>query len=123
MTKEEVEENYPEISRELKSWIDPLQADERRTLELFCRLVEELESDKIFSDWLQHGRIDWGFRVEDGNVVSSHIDKLDETQVRAFVPASRGFTTYREQASIRKTVLSYQSRVSKRHPIWLNFNA
>lgn len=123
MTNEEIEENCRQIWRDLNPWIDPLQSDERRALERFCRLVEELENDKIFCDWLQHGRIDWGVRIEDGSVVSSHIDKLDETQVKAFVPLARLFTQKREHASIRKIASIFEQRVSKRHPIWWKFNA
>src|SRR5213594_463038 len=123
MTNEQTEENCRQITRELSPWIDPLDADERRALERFSRLVEELEGHKIFCDLLQQGQIDWRLRIEDGNVVSAHIEKLDETELGAFVPLARLFTQKREHASIRKIAAIFDRRVSDRHPIWWNFNA
>jgi hypothetical protein len=51
------------------------------------------------------------------------IEKLDETELAAFVPLARLFTQKREHASIRKVAAIFDKRVSERHPIWWNFNA
>jgi hypothetical protein len=123
VTSEQIEENCREITRALSPWIDPLDAKERRALERFCRLVEELEGHKILRDLLQRGRIDWRLRIEDGNIVSAHIERLDETELGAFVPLARLFTQKREDTSIRKVSAIFDQRVSERHPIWWNFNA
>jgi hypothetical protein len=123
VTNEQSEENCRQITRKLSPWIDPLDADERRALDRFCRLVEELEGHKIFRDLLQPGRIDWRLKIEDGKVVSAHIEKLDETELGAFVPLARLFTQKREHSSIRKVAAIFDKRASERHPIWWNFNA
>lgn len=122
-TDEEIAEYCRQITREFSAWVDPLDAQERRSMDLFCGLVEELESYKIFCDLLQHSQVDWRLKIEDGKVVSGYIEKLNETDLRAFVPLARLFTQKREQASIRKVGAIFDKRLSQRHPIWMNFNA
>lgn len=123
MIQKEIADNCRQLMRQVNAWVDPLDAEERKSLGRFCRLVEELEGHQIFHDLLQHNRIDWRLKIEDGSVVSGHIEKLNETDLGAFVPLARLFTQKREHASIRKIAAIFDKRVSERHKIWWTFNA
>lgn len=123
MTEQEIAEQCRQITREFSAWVDPLDLQNRRSIELFCGLVLELENYSLFRDLLQHSRIDWRLKIEDGKVVSALIEKLNETDLSAFAPLARLFTLKKELASIRKIGRIFDERVSRRHPLWWKFNA
>jgi hypothetical protein len=83
------------------SWIEPPNGQERRALELFCELVEELEGYSIFQQLLKNNRIEWHLRVENNVLVSAAIDGLDEEHLRSFLLAIRMLYHGREGCSVR----------------------
>jgi hypothetical protein len=122
MTEEGDKQQIREVMKHFNAWIEPVDGDERRSLELFCKLVEDLERDALFVDLLRHSEVRWKYKVTDEEVVSAEIEKLDEADLRAFVALARLFTQKKERASIRNIAKIFAKRVGEHHPIWWTFN-
>lgn len=123
MSDQYLNEQCRQIMKHFNAWIEPVDAQERRSLELFCGLVDELERDTLFKDLLQDRAVSWKYTEVDGNVTSSHIEKLNERDLGGFVALARLFTQKKERASIRHVAAIFEKRVGERHPIWSTFNA
>jgi hypothetical protein len=123
VTDQDQNEQCRQIMKHFNAWIEPVDADERRSLGLFCDLVNELERDPLFEELLQHGEVNWNYTEVDGKITSSHIENLNDRNLGAFVALARLFTQKKERASIRHVARIFEKRVGDRHPISWTFNA
>ncbi len=106
------------------SWIEPPDDQERKALQRFVELVEELEGYAIFKNLLQRNQIDWHVLIENDKIVAAAINGLDEEHLRSFLLTLRMLYHGREGCSIRQIAGIFERRVGIRNPLWWNgFNA
>lgn len=123
MTDEEMAEIWRQLTKELGLWIEPLQPKERKTLQLFCEAVGELENYPLYQKLLRDNVVDSDIEERDGKVVNAAIRNLDENDLRAFVLTARLFGQDNDRISIRKIADIFDRRVAKHKLLWMNFNA
>ncbi len=122
MTDEEIAENCRQIVRELSPWIERPEPNERKTLELFCNVVDELETYPLYQKLLKDGQVTAKIRICYGEVAHAEIQNLDEHDVRAFLLSARLFGQKNDRISIQKIAEIFGRRVSERRLLWMNFN-
>jgi len=96
---------------------------ERKALERFCGVVQQLRGCSIFEKLLSRGEITLNYKVRYGVLVSGEIRDLDEEPLKAFLLTARLLTQDNDGVSIRKIAAIFDARVSQRHPLWQEFNA
>ncbi len=85
----DVAESIERVKRELNEWIEPLQPKERKALDRFCGVVQELKGCSIFQKLLSGGEITLNYKVRNGLLVSAEIRDLDEEPLKAFLLTTR----------------------------------
>jgi hypothetical protein len=106
------------------TWVERPTGDDRSALEKFCGLVEELENYPAFKNLLREDSFEGKVRVEDGKVVATAIQSLDEDQLRSFLLTTRMIYEQAEKCSILQIAPIVEKYVGPRNPLWWNgFNA
>lgn len=106
------------------TWIEAPKPQERKALEKFCGLVAELENYSAFKNLLHGNQFKGKIRSEDGRVVASAIESLDEEHLRSFLLTVRMIYEQAEGCSIKQITPIFERCVGPRNPLWWNgFNA
>jgi hypothetical protein len=102
------------------TWVEPVDAQERESLERFCELVDELEGYAIFKKLLHREQVEWNIKTQDNVVVAAAIKDLDEEHLRSFLLTVRMLYQSRDGCSVRQIAAIFKRRVGERNALWWN---